>query len=87
MSYRSEFIPVSSKCPLRRRRSSVLSKRSRSSQSPGSLAIVWVVFAYNRPDRNDDSDGNDNVIDLKIKLALSQLLRDYFYLFIVTRVW
>ena len=28
---------------------SVLSKRWRSSQSPGSLAIIWVVFPYNRP--------------------------------------
>ena len=29
---------------------SVLFKRSRSSQSPRSLAIVWVVFPDNRPD-------------------------------------
>ena len=30
---------------------STLSKRSRSSQSSGSFAIVWVAFPYDRPDR------------------------------------
>ena len=30
---------------------SILSKRSRSSQSSGSFAIVWVAFPYDRSDR------------------------------------
>ena len=30
---------------------SILSMRSRSSQSSGSFAIVWVAFPYDRPDR------------------------------------
>ena len=32
------------------RANSVLSKRSRSFQLPGSLAIVWLAFSYTRPD-------------------------------------
>jgi len=39
--------------PDRTRANSILSKRSRSAQSSGSFAIVWVAFPYDRPDRLD----------------------------------
>ena len=52
------------------RENSTLSKRSRSSQSSGSFAIVWVAFPYDRPDRLnifwDDWDDPDDHMETKL---------------------
>ena len=50
-----------------RLKNSTLSKRSKSFQSSGSFAIVWVAFPYDRPDRlnifGDDWDDRDDPDD------------------------
>ena len=51
-------------------KNSTLSKRSRSSESSGSFAIVWVAFPYDRPDRLnifwDDWDNPDDHMETRL---------------------